>query len=119
MTIDEIRDTRDEKMEGKVAVIGDADFVMPFSALGLDTFAVIDKAGDIKDNGRKIAEDGYSLVVVAENIAPAVEDIFAARLNEPTPCIIVVPFTTEPTGYATRSLNKTIRLATGVDFMRQ
>jgi len=27
-------------MEGKVAVLGSADFVMPFSALGLDTFAV-------------------------------------------------------------------------------
>ena len=27
-------------MEGKVAVLGDADFVMPFSALGVDTYAV-------------------------------------------------------------------------------
>ena len=27
-------------MEGKVAVIGDADFVMPFSALGVDTYSV-------------------------------------------------------------------------------
>ncbi len=25
-------------MEGKIAVIGDTDFVMPFSALGLDTY---------------------------------------------------------------------------------
>jgi vacuolar-type H+-ATPase subunit F/Vma7 len=105
-------------MEGKVAVIGDADFVMPFSALGLDTFAVTGKAGDIKDNGRKIAEDRYSLVVVAENVAPAIENIFACRLNEPTPCIVVVPFTTESVGYATKSLNRAIRLATGVDIMR-
>ena len=27
-------------MEGKVAVLGDADFVMPFSALGVDTYSV-------------------------------------------------------------------------------
>ena len=32
-------------MEGKVAVLGDADFVTPFSALGLDTFAV-EQQGD-------------------------------------------------------------------------
>jgi len=111
--------TKGEKTEGKVAVIGDSDFVMPFSALGLDCVAVTDEADDVKDKGRRIIEGGYSLVVVAENIAHQLEDIFAARLNEATPCIVVVPFTTESTGYATKSLNKAIRLATGVDIMRE
>jgi vacuolar-type H+-ATPase subunit F/Vma7 len=37
-------------MEGKVAVLGDADFVMPFSALGLDTYAVSRKPEEMVES---------------------------------------------------------------------
>ncbi|GAH12045.1 unnamed protein product, partial [marine sediment metagenome] len=57
-------------MEGKVAVLGDADFVMPFSALGLDTYAVGERHEEILESARRIIGDKYALVVVAENIAP-------------------------------------------------
>ena len=60
-------------MVGKVAVLGDADFVMPFSALGLDTFAVGRETEKIVENARKILDAKYALVVVAENIATLVE----------------------------------------------
>ena len=43
-------------MEGKIAVIGDTDFVMPFSAMGLDTYATSDTAEDIAENAKKIIE---------------------------------------------------------------
>ena len=38
-------------MEGKIAVLGGTDFVMPFSALGVDTYPVGLTAGDIAENG--------------------------------------------------------------------
>jgi vacuolar-type H+-ATPase subunit F/Vma7 len=56
-------------MEGKIAVLGDTDFVMPFSALGVDTFAVEQTPAEISESARKIVEENYALVVVAENIA--------------------------------------------------
>jgi len=102
-------------MEGKVAVLGDADFVMPFSALGLDIYPVTGQAGDIAEKARSIIEGNYALVVVAENTAPAAQQVFSLRQNEPVPCIVIVPFTTEPTGFAVRSLNRALRMATGVD----
>jgi len=104
-------------MEGKVAVLGDADFVMPFAAMGLDTFVAGDTPDEITTSAKKVAEGGYTLVVVAENVAEVVEESFADQQNRPTPCVIVVPFTTEPEGLATQSLGNVLKMATGINIL--
>ncbi|MFH1614181.1 MAG: V-type ATP synthase subunit F [Planctomycetota bacterium] len=102
-------------MEGKVAVLGDADFVMPFSAMGLDTFTA-DDAG-LQETAQKIISSGYALVIVAENIAGQLEEAFAPVQNKAVPCIIVVPFTQEPEGFAVRALGSMLKMATGIDIL--
>jgi len=104
-------------MEGKVAVLGDADFVMPFSALGLDTFPVEQQREAIVATAREIVEADYALVVVAENVAPEADEVFADTESKPTPCIVVVPFTTESEGFATAALGQVLKLATGIDIL--
>jgi len=104
-------------MEGKIAVIGDTDFVMPFSALGLDTYTTAETPDDITENAKKIIEGKYALVVVAENIAPMTEEAFSIYQNTPTPCIVVVPFTTESQGFATQALGEAIKMATGINIL--
>jgi vacuolar-type H+-ATPase subunit F/Vma7 len=105
-------------MEGKVAVLGDADFVMPFAALGVDTYSVGQTSEQIRESANKIVGDKYALIVVAENIAPKVEEIFSACQDAPTPCIIVVPFTTEPSGVATRELGKVLKMAASINILQ-
>lgn len=105
-------------MEGKVAVLGDADFVMPFSAMGLDTFAVSEKAKDVAENAKKIISDKYTLVVVSENTAPLAQEVFSTQTNYPTPCIVVVPFTSESVGFATKALSKVLKMATGINIVQ-
>ncbi len=105
-------------MEGKIAVLGSTDFVMPFSALGVDTYPVGLTAGDITESAKKIISEKYALVVVAENIAPAADEVFSAYEGMPTPCIIVVPFTTESTGFATQALGEVLRMATGINILQ-
>ena len=114
------RSTGDERriMEGKVAVLGNADFVMPFSALGVDTYPVGHTKEQMIEAAHKIVGDKYTLVVVAENIAPIVEAVFADFDNMPTPCIVVVPFTTESEGFATKELGKVLKMATGINILR-
>ena len=104
-------------MEAKVAVLGGADFVMPFSALGLDTFVTEATQEEVTENATRILEQQYGLVVVAENVAPLAEEIFEATQKQAVPCIVVVPFTTESQGYATQSLGKVLKLATGIDIL--
>ncbi len=105
-------------MEGKVAVLGNADFVMPFSALGVDTYSVGHTTDEIIENANKIISEKYALVVVAENIAPTVEEAFAALTNAPIPSILVVPFTTESRGFATRALGEVLKTATGINILQ-
>jgi len=106
-------------MESKVAVLGDADFVMPFSALGVDTYSVGESDEQILESAGKIIDGKYALVVVAENVAPAVKEIFSAQQNMPTPCIVVVPFTIEPSGFATKNLGEVLKMATGINILRE
>ena len=105
-------------MEGKIAVLGDTDFVMPFSALGLDTYPAGQEAGDITENAKKIIEGKYALVVIAENVAPAAQEVFSSQLDVPVPCIIVVPFTTESKGFATQALAEILKTATGINILQ-
>ena len=105
-------------MEGKIAVLGGTDFVMPFSALGVDTYAVGLTAGDVDENARKIISEKYALVVVAENVAPQAKEVFDAYEHLPTPCIVVVPFTTESEGLATQALGEALKIATGINILQ-
>ncbi len=104
-------------MEGKAAVLGNADFVMPFSALGLDTFAVEVDPENVAQTASEILQKGYALIVVAENVAPMAQEVFATTVKHSIPCIVVVPFTTESEGFATRELGKVLKIATGIDIL--
>lgn len=104
-------------MEGKVAVLGDADFVMPFSALGASTFSVGISDEEITGAAKEIIEGNFSLIVVCEDIASVAEKVFAAKQNNPLPCILVVPFTKESSGFATKALGEVLKVATGIDIL--
>jgi vacuolar-type H+-ATPase subunit F/Vma7 len=105
-------------MEGKVAVLGSVDFVIPFSTLGLDTYPVGDSREEIIAGADAIIEGRYALVVVSEQDAKTAEEVFSAYQNLPLPSIVVVPFTTESAGFATRALGESLKMAMGVDILQ-
>lgn len=105
-------------MEGKVAVLGDADFVMPFSALGVDTYAVGHEREQIVKAAEQIVREEYALLVVAETIAAAADEALAATESKATPCVVVVPFTQESGGFAGEALGRVLKLATGIDILK-
>jgi len=102
----------------KVAVLGGADFVMPFSALGVDTYLAGRTDEQIAESAEKIIGGKYALVVVAENVAPAAEEAFSSQANLPTPCIVVVPFTASSEGFAIQALEEVLKMATGVSILQ-
>ena len=105
-------------MQGKVAILGNADFVMPYSALGVDCFAVDDKADEILRMAEKIAAEKYAIIIVAENIAHKTEEVFRQFNTKTMPCVLVVPFTTESAGFAVESLGKLLKAATGINILQ-
>jgi len=104
-------------MVGKAAALGNEDFVMPFTALGLVSFAVENELQQLRESAQKILDEKFSLVVVAEDVAHSVQDIFDQAEGNALPCVIVVPFTKEPEGFAVASLGKALKLATGIDII--
>ncbi len=106
-------------MEGKIAVLGKTDFVMPFSSLGLDIFTVEEESEKISESERQIVESRYTLIVVEEDIAKKAEEVFASVQNMPVPAILIVPFTTESAGYATKMLGELLKTATGVNILER
>ncbi|MCE5185557.1 MAG: hypothetical protein LLF76_05470 [Planctomycetaceae bacterium] len=105
-------------MEGKAAVLGSMDFVMPFAALGMDTFATEPEAAAVQDKADSIVRQKYALVIVAENVARAAQVVFEKTQRLATPCVVVVPFTSEPSGVATESLGKMLKIATGINILK-
>ena len=105
-------------MEGKVAVLGDADFVMPFSALGVDTYAVSSEREQIVKAAEQIVRGDYALLVVAETIAATADEVLAATEAKATPCVVVAPFTQESGGFASEALGRVLKLATGIDILK-
>jgi vacuolar-type H+-ATPase subunit F/Vma7 len=69
--------------------------------------------------GHKIIGEKYALVVVAENIAQQAETVFSDYQDVPTPCIVVVPFTTESEGFATEALGRVLKMATGINILEE
>ena len=104
-------------MEGKVAVLGSEDFVMPFSALGLESFAATESDESIVEKAKQIVDGHFALVVVAENVAKQAQQIFSTVSKDATPCVVIVPFTTEPQGFAIASLGEDLKLATGINIL--
>lgn len=107
-------------MEGKVAVLGSEDFVLPFTALGLDVYAVQqDQAEQIRETAQQIIDQDYGLVVIAENIARQMEAIYEDTLRETLPSMLVVPFLRESEGFATDKLGEIVKLATGINLFAE
>lgn len=104
-------------MKGKVAVIGSPDFVLPFKALGLDIFSIGEDESKIPAIAEELIGLKYSLVVVAENIAPIADTVFSTVERETLPAVVVVPFTTESEGFAIQSLGRLLKLAMGIDIV--
>ena len=104
-------------MEGKVAVLGSSDFVLPFSALGVDTFAIEAERESVMETAGEIIRQHYVLIVVAENIALLAEEAFENAAKKAVPCVLVVPFATESEGFATNALSRALKMATGINIL--
>ncbi len=104
-------------MEGKVAVLGSSDFVMPFSALGLDTFCAETAGQDLNAIVDEILAKKYTMIIVAENTAVKISELFEKTAQRILPGVVVVPFTAESQGFAVENLGRLLKTATGIDIV--
>ncbi len=102
-------------MTGKMAIIGDGDSVMCFTAGGIDSYSVIhpEKAKDlIKSIAKK-----YQIIFITDVIAKEIDEFIKRYDSVPYPIILSVPSKAGSNGYGMNLLKKSMEKALGVDIL--
>ena len=99
----------------KIAVIGGADTVMGFKALGLDVFAAGTQE-EAREAFRHVARESdgqYAIIYVEENL----EHEIARYKDVPSPAIILIPGREGPLGLGQSALQAAVERAVGTDIL--
>lgn len=103
----------------RIAVIGGADSVVGFKALGLDTFAASDGAAARKtlhDLARR-EEDPYVIIYIEETLAEPIMDEIRKYSAQPSPAIILIPGRDGPIGLGQSALLSAVEKAVGSNIL--
>ena len=103
----------------KIAVIGGADSVVGFKALGLDTFPA-DSAAEAKKTLRDLArieEDPYVIIYIEETLAEPIQDEIKKYNSQPTPAVILIPGRDGPLGLGQNALQQAVEKAVGSNIL--
>ena len=102
----------------KIAVIGGADTVIGFKALGLDTFGVatLDEARDALHRLTRESED-YAIIYIEEVLAQELQHEIDRYKDSPRPAIIVIPGRDGSIGLGQRALREAVERAVGTNIL--
>ena len=103
----------------KIAVVGAADSVIGFKALGLDTYAVEngEDAKRVLHEITKPREDEYAIIYLEETTAAEIQSEIRKYDERPSPAIILIPGRNGPMGLGQAALNEAIEKAIGSDIL--
>jgi V/A-type H+-transporting ATPase subunit F len=104
----------------KIAVIGGADTVMGFKALGLEVFPV-SGADDAKRVLHHLtsadSDEDYAIIYVEENLASSLSAEINRFKNSVTPAVILIPGREGSTGQGLTALHDAVKRAIGTDIL--
>ena len=101
----------------KVAVIGGADTIVAFKAMGLETFAA-GSSEEARQILRKIAgEEQYAIIYIEESLAANLGKEIAKHKDKPTPAIIFIPGREGSLGIGQAALQSAVERAVGIDIL--
>ncbi len=101
-------------MNARIAALGPKDFVMPFGAVGAVTFPVENDA-QAREQAQAVIKENFAVVLLHEALAETLAPVFEKLQEQPTPCIVALPFIEPSTGAAVQQLRLALRRATGTD----
>ncbi len=103
-------------MNARIAALGPKDFVMPFGAVGAVTFPVENDA-QAREQAQAVIKENFAVILLHEALAQTLAPVFEKLQEEPTPCIIALPFIEASTGQAVEQLRTALKRATGTDIL--
>ena len=102
----------------KIAVVGGAETVMGFKALGLEACPVAN-AEEARETLRRLTKDSedYAIIYVEENLAQELQHEIDKFKDVPKPAIILIPGREGPLGLGQTALKAAVERAVGSDIL--
>ena len=102
-------------MKGNMAIIGDGDSVVAFSAGGVAAYPV-DSAEKAKETLKALAKK-YKIIFITDELAKQIDETINKYLAKTYPIILSVPSKSGSNGYGMEGLKKAMDKALGVDIL--
>lgn len=99
-------------MRKKIAIIGDRNSVLAFKCLGVEVFTP-DGKDEIRNTIDTLADEGYGIILITEQMADLVQDTIARYDSVVTPAITLVPSNKGSLGVGLERIDKNIEKAIG------
>ena len=101
----------------KIAAIGDKNSIYGFASLGITIFPVEESIDAVKIV-RKLAETGYGVIFITENIASQIQTEINRYNDEALPAIIPIPGVYGNTGLGMEQVSSFVERAVGSDIVK-
>ena len=106
----------DLPMPAKLAAVGPRDSVLAFKALGLTVVAATLPA-DAARALRKLAQEGYAVIFLTEDLAAQMPETLAEYRAAPYPAVIPVPGHRGSNGFGLAGVHRDVEKAIGSDML--
>lgn len=104
--------------KGKVAFIGDADSVLGFRALGVET--VVPENGDqARDQFERLVREETSVIMITEDLMDQLQEQIEATVHMAIPSVVVLPGVRGTQKRGEHTIRELIIKAVGVDLMSE
>jgi V/A-type H+-transporting ATPase subunit F len=104
--------------DGRTAFLGDADSVLGFRALGVETYTPQDRDGARKTFQRLVKEK-VSVIMITEEMLEQLQDLVSDTLDLPVPAVVVLPGVSGSRRRGEDAIRALIIKAVGVDLMSE
>lgn len=101
----------------KIAVLGEKDCIIGFSALGLDIFPV-EEADEAQQTLRRLAKNGnYAIIYVTESLYEPLSHEIERYKDSLTPAVILIPGSGGSSGIGQTTLDAAVERAVGANIL--
>ena len=100
----------------KIAVMGDAESIKGFAAVGLETF-ICENDTDAAETLKSIENAGYGIIYITEHLASALKKEIQKLDKRLTPSVVPIPGVSGNTGIGTELLKEAVEKAVGSDII--
>lgn len=100
----------------RIAVIGDADSVLGFQALGLEVCPV-NSADEARQAIHRMARENYAILYLTEQLAAQLKSDIARYQDAVTPAIILIPGREGSLGIGMANVKSAVERAVGADIL--